>query len=283
MTRATRPRGSVPWTWLWLLPGLAFMGALFVLPICRMAWDSVSDPVPGLGNYAAILSERLYLRVFWNSIWSATGATLASVLIGYALAYAICRASGRRRRLILGLVMFSYVVGTVPRAFSWLVVLGDRGLANLLLLRLGITRSRVPLIYNEFGVLVGMIHVMLPFVTLILLGSMLRVGAHLVPAARTLGATSRRAFWEVFVPLTRPGVLAAMMIVFVYSLGFYIVPAVLGGAGQTTIVMEIQELALNLGDWGLAAALSTAVVLVSILGAAMYVRTTGLADVHGHE
>jgi putative spermidine/putrescine transport system permease protein len=128
-----------------------------------------------------------------------------------------------------------------------------------------------------------MIHVMLPFVTLVMLGSMMRVGAHLVPAARTLGASPGRAFWEVFFPLTRQGVLAATMLVFVYSLGFYIVPAVLGGAAQTTIVMEIRELALGLGVWGLGAALSTVVILVSIIGAAFYVRVTGLSDVYGRD
>lgn len=271
------------WSWLCLLPGLVFMGALFVLPICRMVWDSLTDPAPGLQNYAAIFSQHLYLKVLWNSVYSALGATVGTVLIGYPLAYAISRATGLRRRLLLGVVLFSYVVGTVPRVFSWLVVLGDRGLINLLLRRLGLTHGSVPLIYNETGVLVGMIHVMLPFVTLILLGSMLRVGVHLVPAARTLGASPRRAFWEVFLPLTRPGVLAAMMIVFVYSLGFYIVPAVLGGARQTTIVMEIQELALNLGNWGLAAALSSTVVLMSVIGAGVYVRVTGLSDVYSRE
>jgi putative spermidine/putrescine transport system permease protein len=259
------------------------MALLFVGPIIRMVWASLTDPAPGFENYRAIFRDPLYVRVLWNSIYSALGATAGCILIGYPTAYAIFRASRLWRQLLLGIVVFSYAVGTVPRTFSWLVVLGDQGLVNKMLFP--IRRSQIPihLIYNEIGVLVGMIHVMLPFVTLILLGSMMRVGSHLVPAARTLGASPVRAFWEVFFPLTRPGVLAATMLVFIYSLGFYIVPAVLGGAAQTTIVMEIRELALGLGIWGVGAALSSVMIVVSIIGAAFYVRVTGLSDVYGRE
>jgi putative spermidine/putrescine transport system permease protein len=248
-----------------------------------MIWASLTDPAPGFANYRSILHSSLYVRVLWNSIYSAIGATLGCILIGYPTAYAIFRASGVWRQFLLGLIVFSYAVGTVPRTFSWLVVLGDQGLVNKALFPIRGSLAPIHLIYNEVGVLVGMIHVMLPFVTLILLGSMMRVGAHLVPAARTLGASPIRAFWEIFFPLTRPGILAATMLVFIYSLGFYIVPAVLGGAAQTTIVMEIRELALGLGIWGLAAALSSLVIIVSIIGAAFYVRLTGLSDVYGRE
>jgi putative spermidine/putrescine transport system permease protein len=259
------------------------MGMLFIGPIARMVWASLTDPAPGFDNYHTILRNPLYVRVLWNSVYSALGATIGCILIGYPTAYAIFRASRLWRQLLLGLVVFSYAVGTVPRTFSWIVVLGDQGLVNKVLFPIRGTEMPLHLIYNQIGVLVGMIHVMLPFVTLILLGSMTRVGAHLVPAARTLGASPVRAFWEVFFPLTRPGVLAATMLVFVYSLGFYIVPAVLGGAAQTTIVMEIRELALGLGVWGVAAALSSGMIIISIVGAAFYVRVTGLSDVYGHE
>lgn len=270
-------------SYAWLAPGMAVMGFLFIAPIALMFWSSLTDPQTGLENYRAIFSNSLYLRVLWNSIFSAVGATLGCLLVGYPTAYAIFRARGRSRQLMLGLVLFSYAVGTVPRTFSWLVVLGDHGLINETLMGLGVSRQPIPLVYNETGVIVGMVHVMLPFITLILLGSMMRVGVHLVPAARTLGASAFRAFWEIFLPLTRPGLIAGTMLIFVYSLGFYVVPAVLGGAAQTTIVMEIRDLALNLGLWGLGSALSSIVVLISILGAAVYVRVTGLSNVYGRE
>jgi putative spermidine/putrescine transport system permease protein len=266
------------WTYLWLAPGLLLMGALFVLPIAQIAWISVSTPGLGAQNYVAIATEPLYVRVLINTGVSAAGATFACLVLGYPAAYAIYRAPAQWRQALLGLVLFSYAVGTMPRVFSWLVVLGDKGLINQMLVGSGTLKQPLPLIFNMTGVLVGMTHVMLPFMTLILLGSMTRVSRQLVPAARTLGASPARAFWFVFFPLTMPGILAGTMMVLVYSLGFFVVPAVLGGAGQTTVVMAMRELALNLGLWGLASALAVVIVAISILGTAIYVRATALAE-----
>jgi putative spermidine/putrescine transport system permease protein len=269
--------------YLWIAPGLAVMLFFFIQPIAQIIFASFTDPAPGFGNYVRIFSDTLYIRVLWNSIFSAFWATLLCLAIGYPAAYAIYRAPGHLRLAMLGIVLFSYAVGTVPRAFSWLVVLGDRGLLNQVGFLLFDDYKPIPFIYNQFGVLVGMVHVMLPFMILILLSSMMRINPRLVPAARTLGATYWQAMLTVFLPLTKPGVIAGAMLIFVYSLGFYVVPAVLGGASQTTIVMQISSLALRLGIWGLGAALSTFVILLSVIGAAIYVRMTGLSDVYSKE
>ena len=274
-----KPRASdQAWTYLWLVPGLVLMGALFVLPIAQVMWISVSTPDIGWQNYHAISTDPLYVRVLTNTAVAAVGATVACLVIGYPTAYAIYRAPARWRQLLLALVLFSYAVGTMPRVFSWLVVLGDHGLLNQLLIGSGTLKQPVPMIFNLTGVLIGMTHVMLPFMSLILLGSMMRVSRQLMPAARTLGASPAKSFWFVFFPLTMPGILAGTMMILVYSLGFFVVPAVLGGSAQTTVVMAIRELALNLGLWGLASALAVVIVIISIAGTAVYVRMTGLAD-----
>jgi putative spermidine/putrescine transport system permease protein len=268
---------------LWLMPGLLLMVILFIAPIALMILASFTDPAPGLQNYAHIFSDTLYLKVLRNTLVSAVGATIGCLAIGYPTAYAIYCASGRKRMVMLSIVLFSYAVGTVPRAFSWLVVLGGRGIINQLINLFRVKYEPVPLIYNQFGVLVGMVHVMLPFMTLMLLGSMMRINPNLEAAARTLGASRLKAFFTIFLPLTRPGVIAGAMLIFVYSLGFYVVPAVLGGASETTVVMLISDLALRLGLWGIAAALSTLVVVLSIVGASFYVRFTGLSNVYARE
>jgi putative spermidine/putrescine transport system permease protein len=264
----------------WLLPGLIVLAALFVVPFALVYWKSFTDPVPGLQNYQSILSNSLYVRVLWNTIVSAFWTTVGCLIIGYPLAYAIYRSSNRVRFILLGAVLFAYSVGTVPRSFAWLVVLGDRGVINQL--RSFVTGATQPvyLLYNQTGVLIGMIHVMLPFMTLLLLGAMTRVNPRLVPAARTLGASPLRAFWEVFLPQTRPGIIAGAMLIFIYSLGFYVIPAVLGGPTQTTIVMQIQSLVLEVGRWGLGAALSGLLAVAAVLGAIFYVRATGLTNVY---
>jgi putative spermidine/putrescine transport system permease protein len=273
----------MPTAWLWLLPGLLVIAVLFVVPFGRVYWTSLTNPVPGWQNYAEILTNSLYFRVLRNTVVSAFWTTLGCLLIGYPLAYAIFRTRGWVRIILFGSVLFAYAVGTVPRTFAWLVMLGDRGLVNQVWMEITGSRRPIPILYNQSGVLIGMIHVMLPFMTLLLLGAMARVSPNLVPAARTLGASPLRALWEVFIPQTRPGVIAGVMLIFIYSLGFYVVPAVLGGSQQTTIVMQIQSLVLTTGRWGLGAALAGLLAIFSVLGSAAYVRLTGLTDVYAND
>ncbi len=135
------------------------------------------------------------------------------------------------------------------------------------------------MLYNQRGVLIGMTHVMLPFMVLTLVAAMARVPERLVPAARTLGAGPFRAFALVFLPATMPGVLAGMMMTFVYSLGFFVVPAVLGGAQQTTVVMILRDLTLGLGRWGIGSALSITVIVICVIGAAIYVPLARIGEV----
>ena len=267
----------------WLIPGLVVIVVLFVAPFALVFWKSFTDPTPGLQNYEAIVTDSLYARVLWNTVVSAFWTTIGCLIIGYPFAYAIYRSSHRMRLILLGAVLFAYSVGTVPRSFAWLVVLGDRGVINQVRMALTGATQPIYLLYNQIGVLVGMIHIMLPFMTLLLLGAMSRVNPRLVPAARTLGASPWRAFWEVFLPQTRPGVMAGALLIFIYSLGFYVIPAVLGGATQTTVVMQIQSLILTVGEWGLGSALSGILAVASIIGAVVYVRVTGLTDVYARD
>lgn len=274
-----QPAGRQLGTYVWLVPGIALMLFLFIAPIALIFRDAFVDPVPSLKNFRALTADALYVRVIWNSFYSAVLATIGCLLAGYPMAYGIFKATPFWRKVVLGALLFSFAVGTVPRTFSWLVILGDKGLVNKAYMSLTGAAAPIPLLYNQIGVIVGMMHVMLPYIVLMLLGSMMRVGPRLVPAARTLGATPTQAFWRIFVPLTIPGVIAGAMLIFVYSLGFYLVPAVLGGARQTTVVMQIANLTMKTGIWGMGAALSTVVIVVSVLGAALYVKVTGLSDV----
>ncbi len=263
---------------VWLIPGLAATALLFVWPIALLLFASLELPPGGRSPYVAVFSEPIYLRVISNTAVSAAGTTVLCLLIGYPTAYAIHRLPSPWRPIVLAAVLFSYAVGTMPRAFSWIVLLGDRGLVNQVLMTAFDLGEPIQMLYNQSGVLIGMTHVMLPFMVLTLLGAMARVPDRLIPAARTLGAGAFRAFALVFVPMTMPGVLAGMMMTFVYSLGFFVVPAVLGGAGQTTVVMLLRDLTLGLGRWSIASALSITVIVICVLGAAAYVALTRLGE-----
>jgi putative spermidine/putrescine transport system permease protein len=268
---------------LWLLPGLTVMIALFVRPLGLIFRDAVYAPTFTLQNYATLFTEPLYAHVIWNSVRAGLQTTAGCLLLGYPTAYFIFRAAPAVKQIMLGAMLFAFSVGTIPRTFSWLVILGDHGIVNRVYMAISGSASPLPLLYNQAGVVIGMLHVMLPYMVLILFGTMTRVSPTLVPAARTLGASPGSAFRQVFFPLTLPGVIAGGMLIFIYSLGFYITPAVLGGAKETTVVMQIANLALVSGIWELGAALSSVVIVISILGALFYIWVTGLSDVSSRD
>lgn len=264
---------------VWLLPGLLALGVLFVWPVANLVVLSLETRPGAPGHFTTVLSEPIYLRVITNTAVSALGTTVLCLLIGYPVAYAIHALGKPWRLIVLGAVLFSYAVGTMPRAFSWIVLLGDRGLVNRALMAAFDLSAPIEMLYNQRGVLIGMTHVMLPFMVLTLVAAMARVPERLVPAARTLGAGPFRAFALVFLPATMPGVLAGMMMTFVYSLGFFVVPAVLGGAQQTTVVMILRDLTLGLGRWGIGSALSITVIVICVIGAAIYVPLARIGEV----
>lgn len=263
----------------WVLPGLIAMAVLFAWPIVGLVALSLDVPASVSSPYTAILNEPIYRRVMFNTAISSLGTTVLCLLIGYPVAYAIHTIRPPWRSIVLGSVLFSYAVGTMPRAFSWIVLLGDRGVVNRTLMQVFDWREPIQMLYNQSGVLIGMTHVMLPYMVLTLLASMSRVPPQLVPAARTLGAGPLRAFTNVFLPLTMPGVLAGVMMTFIFSLGFFVVPAILGGAQQTTVVMILRDLTLGLGRWGIGSALSISVIIICIVGAAIYVPLARIGEV----
>lgn len=264
---------------MWLAPGLLAMALLFVWPIAGLVILSLDVPAGGSNPYVSVWTEPLYRRIMANTAVSSFGTTAICLVIGYPVAYAIHRIAAPWRSIVLGAVLFSYAVGTMPRAFSWIVLLGDRGVVNRALMQAFDWQQPIQMLYNQSGVLIGMTHVMLPYMVLTLLGAMARVPPQLVPAARTLGAGPVRAFLHVFLPLTIPGVLAGVMMVFIFSLGFFVVPAVLGGAQQTTVVMILRDLTLGLGRWGIGSALSVSVILLCIVGTAIYASLARIGEV----
>lgn len=264
---------------VWLVPGLAAVAVLFVWPLANLLIVSLDVPAGTKSPYLAVLTEPIYLRVITNTAVSSLGTTIFCLLVGYPTAYAIHVLPPPWRLVVLLSVLFSYAVGTMPRAFSWIVLLGDRGLVNQALMTALDLNEPVQMLYNQAGVIIGMTHVMLPFMVLTLLGAMARVPNRLVPAARTLGAGPLHAFVLVFLPMTMPGILAGMMMTFIYSLGFYVVPAVLGGAGQTTAVMILRDLTVGQGRWSIGAALSITMVVICVLGAAVYVSLARIGEI----
>ncbi|MFO1059932.1 MAG: ABC transporter permease [Dongiaceae bacterium] len=243
-------------------PLVLLVAALYSWPLLKILWLSVSDPEPGLGNYRQLLESEGLARLLWTTVRICAITTVASVLAGYLLAYVMVHSRARQRHWMLTLVIMSFWISVLVRAFAWLTILGRNGLVNGLLMSTGLIAEPLPLVRNELGVLIGMIHYMTPYATLPLLASMQGIDARLASASRSLGAGSFYTFRRIFLPLTLPGLAAAGLLVFIISLGFYVTPAILGGGKVLMVAEYVSVEVLVTLRWGTAAMLATLLVAI---------------------
>ena len=250
--------------WLLIAPALVSMVAFYFFPLTRVLWISVTEPRAGLDNYALLWTSASVHNVLVTTARICVITTAITLLAGYVVAYAMVHASARQLRWLTFLVLLPLWVSVLVRAFAWVTLLRSNGLVNQALLGVGLVREPVALVRNELGVAIGMIHYMIPFAVLPLYANMQGIDLRLVAAARGLGATRWQAFRRVFLPLSRPGLVGAGVLVFIFSLGFYVTPAILGGGRVFMIAEYIAVQILNVIRWGLGAMLATT-LLVSVL------------------
>lgn len=246
----------------WLaLPLAVVVVVAFDLPLVWMMMQSVVDPAPTTDNYREIASSSTYLGVMERTLWMSLAATAVCVVLGYVVAYWIVSLPGSWQLVALAFVILPFWVSILVRTYAWVVMLGSRGVVNETLIGLGITGQPISFLYQPVGVLVGMVNVLLPFVTLPLMAAMRQVDPHLLKAARTLGSKRSGVFFRVFLPSTVATLSACTLLLFVLALGFFITPAILGGGRVPLIATVLETLINGFPDWGLAAALSVVVVL----------------------
>ena len=183
--------------------------------------------------------------------------TLFSVLFGYVIAYAMVHSMENKINFMLGFVLVSFWISILVRTFSWLMLLGRNGLVNNVLESAGIISEPIAFMRNELGVLIGMVHYMVPYAVLPLLVNMQALDLRLMNASRNLGASGTQTFWLIYLPLTAPGLVASTLLVFILSLGFYVTPAVLGGGKVLMVAEYIYVQLLVTLQWGTAAMLAT--------------------------
>lgn len=250
--------------WILVLPFLLLVGALFLGPIVNVLWLSVTDPEPGLGNYSQLLTSDSLARILWTTLRICVICTIISVMLGYSIAYAMVHAADNARNRMLSLLLVSFWISVLVRTFSWLMLLGRNGVVNNGLEALGIISQPIAFMRNELGVLIGMVHYMVPYAVLPILASMQSIDGRVVQASRSLGATGAQTFWRVYLPLTKSGLVAASLLVFIINLGFYVVPAVLGGGKVLMVAEYISVQVLVTLQWGTAAMLA-ALLLFGVL------------------
>jgi ABC-type spermidine/putrescine transport system permease subunit I len=248
--------------WLPAVPALVLLFAFFLFPVVRMLGFSLE--AGSLDWYAKALGEQLYLQVFWNTFEIAVIVTAICLLLGYPLGFLIATTTPAWATLGFIFVLLPLWTSVLVRTYAWMVLLGRNGVFNRLLMDWGITSDPIPMLHNFTGVLIGMVHVLLPYMVLPVYGAVRRVDPALVSAAEGLGASSASIFWRIWVPLTLPGIFAGAVIVFVLSLGFFITPALLGGGKVMMVAVLIEQEVHQTLNWPMAAALSTVLLALTL-------------------
>jgi ABC-type spermidine/putrescine transport system permease subunit I len=249
------------------LPALVLFVLFFGIPVLRLLALSVEGF--SLQWFAKALTSPLYFEVFRLTAVIALAVTTASLLIGFPVAFLLATTSAGWRAFGFLVIMLPLWTSVLVRTYAWMVLLGRNGVINRSLLALGVIDQPLPLLYNLNGVLLGMIHVLLPYMVLPIYAALRRIDPDLVRAAEGLGAPAWRIFLRVYLPLTLPGIAAGVVLVFVLALGFFITPALLGGGKVVMIAVLIQQQAGEVLDWNFAAALSTLLVVATVLAYAL--------------
>jgi len=267
--------------WMFVAPLLCFLAVFFFLPLAQVLIYSVTEPSWGLQNFARLFTSVTVQRILLLTLKITAFTTLICVVVGYVIAYAMVHVSGRRYMLMMFFVLVPFWLSIVIRAFAWIVLLRNNGIVNTFLVDFGLTDAPIRLVRNEFGVLVGIVHVMLPFAVLTLLSSLKGVDKRLVLAARSLGASWWQSFWQVYLPNSIPGIFGAAIIVSIVTLGFFITPVILGGGRSVMVAEYVSVQALTLGKVGEAAMLSVVMMMAVALLIFGLGRIVNLRDLLG--
>ena len=221
---------------------------------------------------AAPEEQRIYLRYLGRTLWICAMVTLFCLVLGYPLAYWIATSSESLSRVLLTLTLLPFWTSILVRTAAWVVLLQQHGVVNGSLQWAGLIDQPLTLIYNRFGVYVAMVHVLLPFMVLPIYSVMRGIPKNLLPAAASLGARPLAAFVQVYLPQSKPGVAAGCLMTFILALGYYVTPALVGGATDQMEAGMIAHFALTDGNWGMAASLAAVLLAVVFLVYLAYSR-----------
>ncbi|TGT71843.1 MULTISPECIES: ABC transporter permease [unclassified Mesorhizobium] len=248
----------------------------FLYPVGKLFWGSIFIPDATLANYARILREPLFLVVLWRTFEIAFIVTVLALLLGYPVALAMARVSGRTALLISACVFVPLWTSVLVRSYAWIVLLQRNGLVNNALIETGLTGAPLRLLYTQGAVILAMTQVLLPFMILPIYSVVRNIPDDLVRAARNLGAGGFQAFVRVTLPLSVPGVSAGVLITFILSLGFYITPALVGGPSTLMMSTLIGQQTTELLDWPFAGTLASALLFATLLLVIVFRRALAL-------
>lgn len=267
------------WGYALVAPYAGYVAVLLLIPFINIALLSVYtfangqiEPMLTLGNYARLF-EWYYFRIFWNTLSLSLFTTIACAILGYPLAYYLARATPRIATLGLFLLVIPLMVNIVTRTFGWIVILGSNGLLNNLLAAVGL--GPVRFLGNELAVVLGLVTIFMPYMVMPLMASIERIPRSIEEAAQNLGANWGRMFLRTILPLSRPGLFSASLLVYSLAIGAYVIPALMGAARIRMAGQEVYDSVLVSFNWPAASSLTMvlmAVVLVLMVFSLRYAR-----------
>lgn len=257
------------------LPALGLLILFFVLPVAILLTRSVTEPVPGLGNYAELLGSSTYLRIFANTFIVAGLVTFVSLLIGFPVAWALAIMPSRVASVVFAILLLSMWTNLLARTYAWMVLLQRTGVINKMLIGIGVIDKPLPLVNNLTGVTIGMTYIMLPFIILPLYGVIRKIDPAILQAAALCGANRWQSLVRVLLPLAMPGMAAGALMVFVMSLGYFVTPALLGGTANMMLAELIAQFVQSLVNWGMGGAAALVLLVVTLALYAVQLRFFG--------
>lgn len=249
----------------YVMPAFILIVLLFIVPVVMLLLRSVLEPTPGLENYATLFGSTTYLRVFTNTFLVAGIVTLAAVVIGFPVAWLLAIMPRKWSAIFLAIIVLSMWTNLLARTYAWMVLLQRTGIINRTLMDLGLIDQPLSLVNNITGVSIGMVYIMLPFIILPLMGVLKAIDPSTLRAAALCGANKWQCFIRVLLPLALPGIAAGALMVFVMSLGYFVTPALLGGASSMMLAELIAQLVQSLLKWGLGGAAAFVLLVVTLV------------------
>lgn len=274
---------------LQLGPSLGWLALFFLVPLVLIAVYSVARRAEGGGvilgftlqHYVRILSSNYYLGITWQSLVLSLKVTLVTLLLSYPVAYLLATTRSRWKPLLVFLLLVPWWTSILVKNFAWVGILLDSGLVNRFLLWTGAVDRPLKLLYTEFSVMVGLVHVLIPFMTLPLFATLEKLDPQLLEASGNLGAGPVASFREVTLPLSLPGVASGCILTFILAFGSYVTPALLGGSRNWMVAMVVQDQFLNAFNWPLGSAVAIVLLLIVLALVFVFNRLVGLEKIWG--
>jgi putative spermidine/putrescine transport system permease protein len=263
------------------LPALTLVALFFVVPVVALLLRSVTEPVPGLHNYATLFGDGTYARVFFNTFLVATVVTAVTVIVAFPVAWMLAIMPPALGSIVFGIIILSMWTNLLTRTYAWMVLLQRTGVINRTLMDIGLISQPLPLINNLTGVTIGMVYIMLPFMILPLVGTLRAIDPMTLRAAALCGASPFDAFRRILLPLSLPGIAAGGLMVFVMSLGYFVTPTLLGGTSNMMLAAMIAQMIQSLLNWGLGSAAAFILLLVTMALYALQLRVVGAKRMTG--